>query len=266
MKKSAIAMIAVAGLSLNLTGCLLPKTRSMGASLMPVPLDHRVDGNDRSSNLTLSADGFWSHNSEEHNLDAVMAGGGNLNLTYRLGGTLSPLFVSAAVGGFGGSLELACTEDDCDEDGKKKYRQWLSSKEGRSDYSFWNIQERVLLGFDFNPGSVMLMGLGAGVQFYQGNSDYDEVREDLDDRGIVESLDESNGFGVVSAAWLGVRLGPQGRYGNVVAEVDVLHKGGLDDWLAGAKLTYSHSTGFFGGVALEDLLGLTLYAGKTFVF
>lgn len=267
MNKSTIAMVTMAALSLNLTGCLLPKARSMGASLMPVPLDHRVDGNDDSQKVTLSASGFWNRNSEDHNLDKVMSGGGDLGLTYRFGGSLSPLFVNAAAGAFGGSLSMSCTESDCKNHGEnEKYRQWLSTKEGQKDYSFWNVQERVLVGADFNPGSLMIMGLGAGMQFYQGSSDYDDLRDKLSEKKIMDDVDRNVGFGVVSAVWLGAHLGKQGQYGYVVAEVDTYFKGDPEDWLGSVKLTYSHPTGFFGGAAYEDLLGLTLYAGKTFTF
>lgn len=267
MKKLTVSLLVSSALSVFLTGCLQPTAHSIGATLMPAPLDHRVDGSSTESELSVSASGFWGHTSEDDNLQDLNAGGGNLSVTYRLGGSLSPLFVNAAVGGFGGSLKFACTEDDCDSKSEMKgYNQWLSTEAGGDSYNFWNVQERVLLGADFRPVPFLIAGLAGGVQFYQGDSDYDDAREALDGRKLVDNVDDKAGLAFTSVVWLGTALGSRGEYGNIVAEFSLLHKGTMDDWTQSTKWTYSHPTGFFGGLASGSLMSLTLFAGKTFVF
>lgn len=260
--KRMLAPLGAVALSFGLSGCLQPTAHSMGATLMPAPLQHRADGNSENSELAVSVSGFYAHTSEDDNVKDMNAGGGNLSVTYRLGGTVSPLFVNAAVGGFAGSLNFACT-DDCDWE---KYDKWLDSKEGKADYSFWNLQERVVAGADFNPGPFLIVGLAGGVQLYQGSSDYDDKRHELDGEGLVDDVDGKFGAAPVSVLWLGSHLGRNGQYGNVVFEASQYYKGDIDDWSYSNKLTYSHPSGFFGGVAEGNLMDLTLFAGKTFVF
>jgi hypothetical protein len=178
---------------------------------------------------------------------------------------VSPLFVNVAAGAFGGSLRFSCDDSyGCDEN-DKKYKAWLESDEGSDSYSFWNVQERVLVGADFNIGYA-IFGAAAGVQLFQGGSDYDDMREKLDDEGLVNSKDEKNGVGAVSSVWLGSYLGRHGQYGNLVAEMDIFYKGDIDDWTSSIKWTYTHPSGFFGGAAYGNLMELTLFAGKQFVF
>jgi hypothetical protein len=129
--------------------------------------------------------------------------------------------VSAAFGGFGGSLNFGCDEEyDCSAEhgdraaevivgSARNYREWLETKPGKDDYSFWNIQERVLAGFDFNPGPI-IVGLAGGLQMFQGGGDYDDMRDELDSQYIVDDVDGSSGMGFVMAYWLGFRFGPNG--------------------------------------------------------
>ncbi len=265
MKKELILLAVV---SVSLTGCLQPTARSMGATLMPSPLTHRANPDSASQEISLAASGFYGHTGDAYNVENLNAGGGNVGVTYRLGGKLSPLFANVAVGAFGGSLRFGCDKNsNCDKNSSfdQKYADWLESDEGSKSYSFWNVQERILAGADFNIGYA-IFGAAGGVQLFQGGSDYDDMREKLDDEGLVNSKDEKNGVGAVSSVWLGSYLGRQGQYGNLVAEMDIFYKGDIDDWTSSIKWTYTHPSGFFGGVAYGNLMELTLFAGKQFVF
>ena len=164
MLKQFISVAAIGCLSFSLMGCE-PSARSMGATLMPAPIQHKATKTD-SSNISLGASGVWGHTGDSYNVKDLNAFGGNLDLTYRVG--RSPFFVSAAFGGFGGSLNFGCDEEyDCSAEhgdraaeiivgSARNYREWLETKPGKDDYSFWNIQERVLAGFDFNPGPIIV--------------------------------------------------------------------------------------------------------------
>ena len=265
MKKELILLAVV---SVSLTGCLQPTARSMGATLMPSPLTHRANPDSASQEISLAASGFYGHTGDAYNVENLNAGGGNVGVTYRLGGKLSPLFANVAVGAFGGSLRFGCDKNsNCDKNSSfdQKYADWLESDEGSKSYSFWNVQERILAGADFNIGYA-IFGAAGGVQLFQGGSDYDDVREKLDEDRIVNSIDGNNGVAAVSSVWLGSYLGRHGQYGNLVAEMDIFYKGDIDDWTSSIKWTYTHPSGFFGGAAYGNLMELTLFAGKQFVF
>ena len=261
-------MIPLAGLSMMavaLTGCLQPTSRSMGATLMPAPLMHRANPDSSAQELSVAASGFYGHTGDAYNVEDLNAGGGNVGVTYRMGGILSPFFANVAAGAFGGKLQFGCDKNRHCDDSDVKYKAWLISDKGNQSYSFWNAQERVLLGADFSI-SYAIFGAAGGVQFYQGGSDYDDMREKLDDEGLVDNLDEQNGVAAVTSVWLGSYLGQNGRYGSLVAELDLFYKGDIDDWTSSLKWTYTHPSGFFGGAAYGNLMELTLFAGKQFVF
>ena len=205
----------------------------MGAASMPAPVTHRATSDSAVTEFEVAASGFWAHNGDADNIKQ-MNGGGNIAATYRLG---SIFFVSAAVGGYGGSLKFSCDEDaDCNDivtftneekqksysiNGSDNYNDWLKTGEGKKSYGFWNLQERILPGIDANLGKYIILGVAGGIQAYQGDSDYDDVREDLGDIG---------------------------------------------DWVGARKYTYAHPTGFFLGVTEGDLISLGVFAGKQFVF
>ena len=262
MKKELILLSA---LSVALTGCLQPTSRSMGAALMPAPVTHRAAPGNDSQELSVAASGFYGHTGDAYNVENLNAGGGNLGVTYRLGGMLSPFFVNAAAGAFGGALQFGCDKDSRCDSTDVKYNTWLKSEEGKDSYGFWNVQERVLVGADINIGYA-IFGMAGGVQLYQGDSDYDEMREKLDDEGLVDNRDKNNGIAAVSSIWLGSYLGRQGQYGNLVAAWDLFYKGSLGHWTSSIKWTDTHPTGFFGGAAHGNLMELNLFAGKQFVF
>ena len=279
MKKIYMQMAVTASLSLFVSGCLEPTSRSMGATLMPAPLMHRASADSSSSEMSVTASGFWGHTGDDYNVKDLNAGGGNVGFTYRMGGALSPFFVNIAAGGFGGSLKFGCdegskcnpssltkTENAVPLDGDAKYAAWLRSDAGKESYSFWNIQERILAGVDCNMGAYVILGFACGAQLFQGASDYDDAREKLDDLRIVDDVDGKSGAAFATAYWLGLHLGRHGQYGNLVAEYDFLHKGSPDNWTSSLKFTYAHPTGFFAGLANNNLMSVTVYAGKQFVF
>jgi hypothetical protein len=150
--------------------------------------------------------------------------------------------------------------------GSDNYNDWLKTGEGKKSYGFWNLQERILLGIDANPGKYIILGVAGGIQAYQGDSDYDDVREDLGDIGYIDNSDARNGFAPASAWWIGVRFGKNGKFGNFTIEFDDVYKGTIGDWVGARKYTYAHPTGFFLGVTEGDLISLGVFAGKQFVF
>lgn len=268
MMKKMIPLAGLSMMALALTGCLQPTSRSMGATLMPSPLMHRANPDSSAQEFSVAASGFYGHTGDAYNVEDLNAGGGNVGVTYRMGGTLSPLFVNVAAGAFGGKLQFGCDKNsNCDKNSQfdQKYVEWLETDEGTNNYSFWNVQERVLLGAEVSVGYA-IFGAAGGVQFFQGGSDYDDMREKLDDEGLIGNLDEENGVAAVTSVWLGSYLGRQGQYGNLVAEMDIFYKGDIDDWTSSIKWTYTHPSGFFGGAAYGNLMELTLFAGKQFVF
>lgn len=265
MKKQ---LILLASLSLALTGCLAPTAHSIGTALMPTPVMHRTSPDSTAQELSVAVSGFYGHTDDAYNLENLNAFGANIGLTYRMAGALSPLFLNVAAGVFGGSLHFGCDashrcsrEDEHDKD----YIAWLESKPGRKSYGFWNLQERILVGADFSPG-FMIVGGAIGFQLYEGGSEYDRMRGRLVNEGLMESKGENSSADVMSSVWLGTYFGRRGQYGNLVAEYDIFYKGDIDDATASIKLTYTHPSGFFGGVARGDLIDFSLFVGKQFVF
>ncbi|MBR4679790.1 MAG: hypothetical protein IKP03_01580 [Fibrobacter sp.] len=261
MKKQ---LILFAALSVTLTGCFQPPVRSMGATLMPAPVMHRSSPDSSARELSVDASGFYGVTVENFNVEYVNALGGNLGVTYRMGGLLSPLFVNVAAGAFAGVLQFGCDESHGCGEGSK-YNDWLMSHDGHQYYNFWNFQERALLGADFRFG-YLILGAAGGTQLYQGNSKYDDMREKLDDEGLVQNIDEKCGYHWTSSIWLGSYLGRHGQYGNMVAEYDIFYKGGIANATGSIKWTYTHPSGFFGGFARGNLIEFSLFAGKQFVF
>lgn len=264
MKSRYLALVSVAIALPMLTGCR-PSFHSYGSSLMTEPVFHRTVA-DETPQMEASATGFLATANGENNIAGGGALGGVANFTYRMGGKLSPVFFSGSVGFFAGQVRFGCTMDpQCfDEDNSEyvKYREWLSSDEGLDEYSIRELQERVLVGLDFNPGSYIFVGLAAGVQGYQGNGGYDAKVQELDELGIVDDDGGKYGIGLASAVWVGTRIGKQGQYGQVSLEFDF--NPGIAAF--GYKLNYAHPSGLYGGIAMETMLGASLYFGKTFRF
>lgn len=267
MSKKIKYVIPLLGISAALTGCLQPTAHSMGATLMPAPLQHRADASNNNQQIDLAASGFWGHTQKSDNVKSVDAGGGNISVTYRLGGFASPLFISGSAGAFGGKLNFACTDSNCESSREKSdYSNWLKTEEGKDDYGFWNLQERILAGLDFNAGPFLIVGAAGGIQLYQGGGDYDDMRDELDQQNIVNDVDGSSGYAPTASAWIGSHFGRHGEYGQFVVEYSLLFKGAADDWTHSMKYTYTHPTGFFGGVSEGNLMSFTAFVGKQFVF
>lgn len=272
--KSFFVCLVLGLVTLFVTGCA-PRTHSMGYTLMPSPLQHRVDPDSVNNNLDVSASGFWGFSDDAESIKSVNAGGGNVSATYRFNKRTAFFFANVAVGGFGGSAKFSCDEkDDCDEIGKKfeakNYWEWLNSNDGLKVYSYGVAQERVSLGGEINTNAIIL-GFAKGVQFYQASGSYERTREDLIDMRYVDykNSEDRLDWANVSMLWLGTYLGKSGRFGNVVIEFDILHgKGGLfkDGWTRSTKYTYTHPSGFFVGAAEGDLISWLFYAGKQFSF
>ena len=63
---------------------------------------------------------------------------------------LNPLFVHASFAGATGDLKFGCSEAPCEW----KYNRWLNDKK----YTYWTLQERVMLGSDFVFGGLVQTG------------------------------------------------------------------------------------------------------------
>lgn len=263
--KACFAFVLVCFSALSLCGCFMPRAHSMGASLMAVPHQPRASVDSANAEMSVAVGAFGSIAGEGLNVDKVKSGGGNVSFMYRMGEMASPVFFSASVGGIGGRLHFVCNESECSDNGEK-YKEWLETKDGKRGYSFWDVQERLLLGGDFNVGRYVILGLGGGVQFFQGGGGYDDKREELGDRNLVENLDGKAGYAPVSSVWAGSRLGNDGKWGSVLAELDMLYKNDIEDWTTAMMLSYFHTTGFYGGIVWSSQLGYGLNLGKAFVF
>ena len=276
--KVLLQFFAISLILMAITACS-PTLHSMGAAALPSPVVHRATSDSAVSGVELAVSGFWAHNGDADNIKDMNAGGGNFSATYRLG---KVFFVSAAVGAFGGSLKFSCDDDaDCNDivtftnsekqktysiNGSDDYNEWLRTSQGRQTYDFMNLQERILLGVDANLGKYIILGVAAGFQAYQGDSDYDEVRDELGDIGYIDNSDTRDGIAPASAWWIGVRFGKNGKYGNFTIEFDDVYKGHIGDWISARKYTYAHPSGFFGGITEGNLMSFGVFAGKQFVF
>ena len=267
MKKMVMGMVAAMTATMILGGCVKPEMRSMGATVMTSPLPHRSNGTDEEARFSVDGSGFVGYTSSEgsENVKNIKAWGGNVSVTYRLGGDFSPLFVNGALVAFGGSTEFDCTDDRCDMSNKGygTYVAWLNTPSGKREYHFWNMQQRVLLGLDFTPGKYGIVGGGAGLLVYQGTGSYEDKRQDLEDEKIVDNVEDSFDAVPLGSLWGGSFIGKDAKYGKAVLEFSMLMK---HDVPSSLKLTYTHPTGFYGGVALGTMISSSLYLGKEFVF
>ena len=253
--KNSILFCMLSFAALSLCGCLNPHLSSMGASQMIVAHQPRMTVNGDSSSMTLSVDAFGGAKMDGRNIKDGFTAGGTAALNYRPLGASSPLYVEAAFGGKGGQASLDCTEASKCNDG---YMAWLASPEGKKKYSFWNLQERIAVGADFDAGPVIL-GLGAGVQLFEGGGKFDDVRDYLG-KSYADNDDEGYGVKLYSSARIGARLG---QYGVLALDADVM-------WLksvnVGLMLNYFHPSGFHGGIFAVEKVGYGLNFGKTFSF
>ena len=253
--KQTILFGLLSVVSLSLCGCLNPHLSSMGASTMIVAHQPRLAVNGDSSSITVSVDGFGGAKMTGQNVKDGFSAGATAALNYRPLGAMSPLYVEAAFGGKGGNVSLECSESGKCNDG---YNAWLVTKDGKKKYSFWNLQERISIGADFDLGPIIL-GLGAGVQLFEGGGDFDDVRDYLG-KSLAENDDEGYGVKLYSTARLGARLG---QHGVIAANVDIMW---LNTMNVSVMLNYFHPSGFHGGIFAAEKVGYGVNFGKTFNF
>lgn len=254
MKKSILfCMLSVAAMSL--CGCLNPHLSSMGASTMVVAHQPRHAVNGENSAMNLSVDAFGGAKMTGRNVKDGFSAGATASLNYRPLGAMTPLYVEAAFGGKGGKASF-----DCSEAGKCNdfYNAWLEGPDGKKKYSFWNLQERIAVGADFDVGPVIL-GLGAGIQLFEGGGDFDDMRDYLG-KSLAENDDEGYGVKLYSTARVGARLG---QYGVLALDADFMWLKTLN---VGFMLNYFHPSGFHGGVFAAEKVGYGVNFGKTFSF
>ena len=254
--KNSILFCMLSAVALSLCGCLNPHLSSMGASQMVVAHQPRLAVNGDTSSVTVSVDAYGGAKMTGRNIKDGFSAGATAALNYRPFGFATPFYVEAALGGKGGNASLDCTEGGKCNDG---YNDWLAKKEGKKKYSFWNLQERLSMGADFDLGP-MILGLGAGFQIFEGGGDFDDIRDKLAKNNLAENDDEGYGVKLYSAARLGARLGQNGV---VMLESDFM-------WLKtlniGFMLSYYHPSGFHGGVFAAEKVGFGVNFGKTFSF
>lgn len=280
MKKSLI----LAACALVIMGCSsLPNTRSVGISLISSPIDHRSDGSNEDAVNSVMVGGFAGYTGETGTLKDLYILGGNASATFRAGGFFSPFFFNAAVGGLLGRTHFgyrgSCgpsLEESPEGNVSYPYHQstwdrsssgycsWLAGADGKQGYSVWNLQERIMVGADFNPGPIFFLGAALGVVAYQGYSDYDDARMDLYDRGLVEDRDGYANWGAIFATWLGLHLGTRGEAGSISIELDGLIGYTSGSLNIGFKASYEHPSGFFGGVSRDGMADIMLFAGRNF--
>ncbi len=272
MNKLFLMVCTAACSSMLLTGCLFPRTRSLGVSLMPSPLQHRSNGDDDNRQISIAGSGYYGRTGvARDNVKDVDVGGGDVSVTYRFWGLFSPLFVNASAGAFKGYTGFACTTDECavtDTSGSSRYREWLKTSEGEDTYSTWAAQERIMVGADFNPGPYLIVGLAGGIQMYQEGGDYYRMRKKLEnaEKRIANSSDGKSAAHWMYSMWLGSHLGRNGQYGNFVTQFDFQFSNSVDEWTNDVKFTYTHPTGFFVGYQNGSLVSHNFYFGKEFIF
>lgn len=253
--KKTILLGMLSAVAMSLCGCLNPHLGSMGASTMIVAHQPRLAVNGDSSAMTLSVDAFGGAKMQGRNVKDGFSAGATAALNYRPFGYSSPLYVEAAFGGKGGNVSLDCSEAGKCNDG---YMAWLETPDGRKKYSFWNVQERIAIGADFDVGPVIL-GVGAGIQTFEGGGDYDDIRDYLG-KSFAENDDEGYGAKLYSTARVGARLG---QYGVIAFDADFMWLKTLN---VGFMLNYFHPSGFHGGFFAAQKVGYGVNVGKTFSF
>lgn len=254
MKKS-IFWGVLSVVALSLCGCLNPHLSSMGASPMIVAQQPRLAVNGDSSAIMVSVNAFGGAKMTGRNVKDGFSGGASIALSYRPLGMSTPWYVQAAFGGKGGNASFECSEYGKCNDG---YNAWLETPAGRKKYSFWNLQERMTVGADFDIGP-MILGLGSGVQLFEGGGDFDDIRDYLG-KSLAENDDEGYGVKLYSTVRVGTRLG---RYGVITFDADFMW---LKTMNVGLSLNYFHPSGFHGGFFGAEKVGYGVNFGKTFSF
>lgn len=226
----------------------------------PLPAFHQPKSTPNGEQqISISADVYGTALATGYNVEQVNAGGGLLGFEYHPAGAISPLFVNASVSGFAGTLQFGCNDEPCD----RAYNEWLASHEGDKDYTFWNLQERILAGAEFNLGTFLFIGAAGGIQFYQGGGDYESKREHLEDKGLVNNTDEKNDWRPMASVWVGPRLNNGGA---VAVEFEMAFADKPKEWNALLGISYFHPSGFHGSVFTSSNTSFAVSFGKSFLF
>lgn len=256
IKKLPLLLAAGATL-LTMTGCI-PQMQSMGSA--PLPAFHQPKSTpDGEKQISLSADAYGAFSASGQNVEQVNAGGGVLSFEIHPAGAVSPLFVSASVAGIAGTLQFGCNDLPCGD----AYTAWLATGEGDDSYTFWNMQERLLAGAEFNIGSHFFAGAAGGIQFYQGGGDFESKRDRLEMLRLVENIDSRNDWRPIASAWLGPRFGAGGA---ISFEYSLSFAANVDEWNSLFGISYSHPSGFHGTVFTSSNTSFAVSLGKTFLF
>ena len=255
MKKSIFFSI-LSVTSMFLCGCLNPHLSSMGASQMMVAHQPRLAVNGDSSSMTVAVDAFGGAKMTGRSVKDGFSAGGSAALNFKPFGFSSPLYLEAALGAKGGNASFDCSEGGKCNDG---YSAWLQTAQGSKKYAFWNLQERIAVGADFDLGRYFIFGLGAGIQLFEGGGDFDDIRDYLG-KSLAENEDDGYGVKLYSSARIGARLG---TYGVIALDADFMW---LKTMNIGFMLNYYHPSGFHGGVFAVEKVGYGVNFGKTFSF
>ena len=259
--KKPLLLAASVAAALALTGCIAPSLQSMGSAPMTTAHQPKATPNGEKQ-LALSAESFGTVASTGLNVEQVNAGGGAVSFAFHPAGAVSPLFVGASVAGMAGTLQFGCNDTPC----SSEYNAWLATDDGDENYTFWNIQERVLAGAEFNIGSHFFVGAAGGLQFYQGGGDFDSKRERLEKVHLVENIDGKNDWRPTASAWLGPRFGENGSMGAVSVEYSITFAEKVKEWNNQLGISYFHPSGFHGSVFTNSNASFVASLGKTFLF
>ena len=263
MRTNKVAGLLMAGAlaSLSLTGCVATSMQSMGSAPMATVHQPKTTPNGEKQ-VELSVEAFGTIGTAGFNVEQVNAGGGTVSFGFHPAGAVSPLFVSAAVSGVAGTLQFGCNDLPC----SSEYHAWLTTDDGNEDYTFWNLQERLLAGAEFRLGSHFFIGAAGGMQFYQGGGDYESKRDRMDKLHLVKNIDGKADWRPTASAWLGPRFGQDGNGGALALEYTVNFAKKLKEWNALLGFAYFHPSGFHGGVTTSSNMDFALNFGKTFLF
>lgn len=262
MRTKNLPFLLIAGaVLLTTTGCIAPSLQSMGSA--PMTTAHQPKATPAGEKqVSASIDAFGTFGSTGFNVEQVNAGGGAATIGFHPAGALSPLFVSASVAGYAGTLQFGCNDTPC----SSEYNAWLASDEGDENYTFWNIQERILAGAEFNIGNHFFAGAAGGLQFYQGGGDYESKRDRLETLRLVENVDGRYDWRPTASAWFGPRFGENGSAGAISIEYAITFAKNAKEWNSQLGISYFHPSGFHGGVFTNSNASFVASLGKTFLF
>lgn len=212
--------------------------------------------------IDLSVDAFGTIGSTGLNVEQVNAGGGAATIGFHPASAIFPLFASASVAGYAGTLQFGCNDTPC----SRTYNEWLASDDGDKDYTFWNIQERILAGAEFNIGSHLFLGAAGGFQFYQGGGDFESKRDRLESQHLVKNVDGKFDWRPTASAWFGPRFGENGSAGAISVEYAITFAEKVKEWDTQLGISYFHPSGFHGGVFTNSNASFVASLGKTFLF